>query len=154
MLWFFRLPVVLYRPGMPGYERPLGLRCIMITTKGRRTGKSHIVMLDLVGHDPAWDRYYVQPGWGRNCDWVKNVEAHSVIEVQIGRQRFQAKVTDVSGSEGGDWIFRFMKARPLQTRLIGEKILGVRLKGRSDEEVRALTNGLMVFALVPLEPKA
>ncbi len=154
MLWFFRLPVVLYRLGMPGYECLFGLRWIMITTKGRRTGKSHMVILDLVGHDPACGRYYVQPGWGRNCDWVKNIEAHSVIEVQIGRKRFQAKATDVSGPEGGEWIFRFIKAHPLLTRLIGEKILGVRLKGRSDEEVRALTNGLMVFALVPLELKA
>ena len=145
---FFRLPVAIYRLGLPGYERLFGQRWILVTTTGRRTGRPHAVMLDLVGHDTTPGRYCIQSGWGRSVDWVRNIEAQPLVEAQLGRRRFTARVVDVSGAEGAEWALRFMKARPLQSRLMAKSMLGLELG--SDEEVRAwLRDKAVVFGLDP-----
>ncbi len=150
LLWFLRLPIAIYRLGLPGYERLFGQRWIVVTTKGRRTGKPHAVMLDIVGHDPTTRRYYVQPGWGRRSAWVRNIEAHPFIEAQIGRQQFKAKVVDVSGAEGAEQVQRFLKAHPLQSRIVAKFMLGLELEAQSEEELREwIMKNLAVFGLDP-----
>ena len=145
---FFRLPVAIYRLGLAGYERLFGQRYILVTTKGRRTGRPHAVMLDLVGHKPTTGRYYIQSGWGRSVDWVRNIEAHSSVEAQLGRQRFTAQVVDVSGAEGAEWVLSFMKDHPLQSRLMAKFMLG--LEVGSEEEMREwITDNAVVFGLDP-----
>jgi deazaflavin-dependent oxidoreductase (nitroreductase family) len=121
---FLRPPYIFLRLGLLGYERFIGQRWIAITTKGRRSGKPHTVLLDLVGHDPALDRYYIQPGWPRGSDWVRNIEADPMVDAQVGRQRFRGRVVRVEGPEGAQWAYRYAKEHPINSFLIGKLMLG------------------------------
>jgi deazaflavin-dependent oxidoreductase (nitroreductase family) len=149
-LWLVGLPAIPYRLGFPGYERIFGLQWMLITTKGRRTGKPRTVLLDLVGHDPATGRYYVQPGQ-RTAGWVHNVQAHPFVEAQVGRKCFRARVVDASGPEGARWVFDFAKRHPLQTRLV-ERLLPELAppKGSDAEIIDWLAKHVLVFALDPI----
>src|SRR5262245_39433632 len=98
----FRLPVQLYERRFRGYDRLFNREWILLTTTGRKTGRPHRVMLDLVGHDPSTKRYYIQPGWGRRCDWVRNIEVHSEVQAQVGSDAFRARALNVSGPEGAE----------------------------------------------------
>ncbi|MGH7822085.1 MAG: nitroreductase family deazaflavin-dependent oxidoreductase [Candidatus Binatia bacterium] len=123
---FLRPPYLFHRLGLLGWERFLGQEWIVITTVGRRTGRPHTVMLDLVGHDPTGGRYYVQPGWPGGSDWVRNVEASPRVEAQVGRERFAGRVVRVPGDEGAEWAYRFARKHPIHSFLIGRLILGWR----------------------------
>jgi deazaflavin-dependent oxidoreductase (nitroreductase family) len=145
---FLRLNLAVYRFVLPGYERAFGKSWMVVTTKGRRTGKPHRVLLDVVGHDPATNRYYIQPGEGRRCDWVRNIEAEPLVDVQIGRRRFRARVVDVSGAEGAHWLFAFAKRHPLQTSFVTWLMPDLKPPNGSDEDIKAwIAAHLLVFAL-------
>ena len=146
---FFRQPIYIYDCGFPGYERLFGQHWLLLTTKGRKTGKSHRVMLDLVGHDTEKKRYYIQPGWGRQSDWVKNIEGNPEVEAQVGKESFRARITEVSGSEGAEWLYRFRRQHPIQSWFVSKFMLGIRPPATQDETViRAwLAKNFIVFAL-------
>ena len=93
----FRIPLRLHRAGIRGLERVLGIDWIVLTTTGRRSGKPHAVMLDVVGHDAASDTYYLQPADGRRADWVRNVAANPVVTAEVGGRRFRARVQSRCG---------------------------------------------------------
>src|SRR5262249_23230184 len=67
----FRAPLLLYRLGLGGLERLIGIEWIVLTTRGRRTGNSHSVMLDVIAHDAVSGTYYVQPADERRTHWVR-----------------------------------------------------------------------------------
>jgi deazaflavin-dependent oxidoreductase (nitroreductase family) len=148
MRLFLRTPVRIYK-ALPGYERLFGQRWILVTTKGRRSGRPHSVMLDLVGHDEVRNCYYVLPGWGRRSDWVKNIEAHPRVDAQVGRVRFSARVRDASGSEGADWMTRFMKAHPIMSIFAG-MLMGMPREMLAESEFRQRLEAQLIFALEPV----
>ena len=148
---FLRINLNLYRFVLPGYERAFGKQWMVVTTKGRRTGKPHHVLLDVVGRDPVTTRYYVQPGEGRRCDWVRNIEAAPIVDVQLGRRRFRARAVDVSGPEGAEQVLAFARRNPLQTLLVSWLMPDLKPPGGSDEEIKAwCATHLLVFGLDPL----
>ena len=148
--WFFRTPMPFYRY-LPGFERIYGFQWILLTTKGRRTGRPRQVLLDLVAHDPVTDRYYVQPGWGRECHWVRNIEADPFVEAQIGRKHFRARVIDVSGPEGGAYVYAFARKHPILTAFVSWLIPSMALpKGSEAERKEWYSKHLLVFAVVPI----
>ncbi len=150
LLWFLRTPLPFYRY-LPGFERIYGFRWILLTTKGRRTGKPRPVLLDLVGHDPITNRYYVQPGWGRACAWVRNIEADPFVEAQIGRKRFRARVIEVSGPEGAAYVFAFARRHRFETAIISWLIPSLAPPKGSEAEVKEwYSKKLLVFAVVPI----
>ena len=82
--WLYRLPILLQHVGIRGVERVLGIDWLLLTTTGRRSGKPHVVILDVVGHDARSDAYYVQPADGRRADWVRNVAANPAVTAETG----------------------------------------------------------------------
>ncbi len=143
-----QLPVALYRL-VPGWETLFGKRWMLVTTTGRRTGKPRSVLLDVVGHDRASGRYYVQPG-RREADWVRNVIAHPFVRVQIARTHFDAQVIDVSGPEGAEHVFAFAQKHRLQSRLVEWLMPELKPPKGSEAEVkRWLAEHVLMFALAP-----
>lgn len=143
----FRAPLLLHRLGIRGIERVLGIDWIVVTTRGRRTGRLHTVMLDVVGHDPANDTYYVQPADGRRADWVRNVAAEPEVEVEVRGRRFRAHVTDVTGPEGAEVVLRFIRGHPWYARLIVWFVGYVDDVSVPDAELRAQLERTPVLAI-------
>lgn len=63
----FRLPIWLFRLHL-GWL--LGGRFLLLTHKGRTSGKLHQTVLEVLQHDQIHDTYAVFSGWGEQSDWV------------------------------------------------------------------------------------
>jgi deazaflavin-dependent oxidoreductase (nitroreductase family) len=85
LAWFFRLPVVLYRLGLADQ---LGRSTLLLTTRGRKTGRPRTTPLNYVAEG---DVTYVLSGMGPSSDWLRNLQADPQVQVQVGRRRFAAR---------------------------------------------------------------
>jgi deazaflavin-dependent oxidoreductase (nitroreductase family)/HAD superfamily hydrolase (TIGR01509 family) len=65
----------------------LGRMFLLLTTRGRRSGLPRITPLqyESVGRD-----FYLGSARGLRADWVRNIQAHSQVEVRVGRRCFAA----------------------------------------------------------------
>ena len=145
--WLFRIPLLLHRAGIRGVERVLGIDWIVLTTTGRRSGRPHVVMLDVVGHHTPGDVYYVQPADGRRADWVRNVAANPTVTAEVGGRTFRARVDDVTGAEGAEVVLHFIRMHPLYARVIVWFVRYVDRVDVPDDELRRALATTPVFAI-------
>lgn len=78
----------------------LGRRFLRLTHIGRRTGRRHRTMLEVIGTRPADEEFVVIAGLGRSAEWYRNLQAHGAVEVAVGRQRFRPEHRILSDGEG------------------------------------------------------
>ena len=119
-----------------------------ITTKGRRTGKLHSVLIDVVEHDSEKEVYYISSAYGAGADWVKNIRATPVFDVQVGRRRFRAESIQVSGEIGGKLLFSYIDEHRDYVKGL-YKMMGVDLDVLSEEELMEVLEKEMVLAITP-----
>ncbi len=87
-LWYlFRVPVYLYRWHL-GWL--FGHRCLMLSHTGRRTGLRRYTVLEVVEYLKQGPEVVVANGFGPDCDWVRNIQAHADEDVTVGLQHFAA----------------------------------------------------------------
>ncbi len=87
-LWYlFRAPVYLYRWHL-GWL--FGHRCLMLSHTGRRTGLRRYTVLEVVEYLKQGPEVVVANGFGPDCDWVRNIQAHADEDVTVGLQHFAA----------------------------------------------------------------
>lgn len=151
----FRLPLLLDRIGARAVERIVtrivGVEWIVLETVGRRSGRPHTVVLDVVGHDPARDVYYVQPAYGRRSDWVRNAIAQPDVAARVGERRVRARVREATGGEGADVVLRFLRAHPWYARVVVWFVGYVERIDRPDDELRRELETTPVFAVELLD---
>jgi deazaflavin-dependent oxidoreductase (nitroreductase family) len=83
----FRIPVYFYRWRL-GWL--FGRRLLLLTHIGRRTGHRHQTVLEVVEYRTQGPEVVVVNGFGRDSDWVRNIEAKGGEEVLVGSQQFAA----------------------------------------------------------------
>ena len=147
MRTLYRLPLLLRRYGIRGYERLLGVQWLALTTTGRRSGRPHTVMLDVVGRDVAGG-WYVQPSKPR-AHWVLNARANPDIRVEVDGSACAANAIEVTGDEGADVVLRFIRAHPLYARLVVWLVGYTPTVDVPDEVLRERLREVVVFALRP-----
>jgi deazaflavin-dependent oxidoreductase (nitroreductase family) len=88
LMWYlFRGPVYLYR----WHLGPLfGHRVMLLEHTGRRTGRRRRTVLEVVEYRKSGPEVVVANGFGRDSDWVRNIEAAHGEEVTVGSQHFAA----------------------------------------------------------------
>jgi deazaflavin-dependent oxidoreductase (nitroreductase family) len=87
--WFFRLPVALYRVGL---AEQLGRSTLLLTTRGRKSGRARVTPLNYWAEGEVT---YVLSGMGRGSDWLKNLQVDPLVQVQVGRRRFDARAETI-----------------------------------------------------------
>jgi deazaflavin-dependent oxidoreductase (nitroreductase family) len=145
----FRTPLVLHHMGVRGIERLLGIDWMLLTTTGRKTGRPHEVMVDVVGHDDASGSYYVSPADVRS-DWVRNVRARPEVDAAVRGRRFHARVEDVTGPEGARVMLRFIREHQRYARIVMWFVGLVADVDASDQELDAQLRTAIVFAIRPV----
>lgn len=94
---FMRVHVALYRAtgGRLG-GRGAGRQFLLLTTTGRKTGLRYVVPLEY--HTDGRIPYIVASNYGRPRPpaWYLNLQAHPLVEIQIGRRREPAMATTAS----------------------------------------------------------
>jgi len=119
-----------------------------ITTIGRRTGKPHSVLVDVVEHDSEKDVYYVSSAYGAGADWVKNMKANPVFDVQVGRRQFKTESEQVSGEIGSKLLFRYINEHRDYVKGL-YKMMGIDLDVLTVEELMEVLEKEMVLTITP-----
>lgn len=88
----------------------LGGRFLVLIHRGRRTGRVHRTVLEVVNHEPRTATYHVVSGWGPRAEWYRNVVECPTVELMIGTRHVPAMASRVSRDEA-DRIFRDYAAR-------------------------------------------
>jgi deazaflavin-dependent oxidoreductase (nitroreductase family) len=94
----------------------LGHRCLMITHRGRKTGRLRQTVLEVVSYDPSIQECIVMSGYGTQSDWYRNIQAHPAIEVQVGRQRYMPQQRMLSEEETRARLEVYQRDHPLLFR--------------------------------------
>ena len=122
--WFLRLPLFLYRWNCGAL---LGNRFLLLIHVGRRTGRRHETVLEVLEYRKEGPEAVVMCGFGPTADWLRNIRAASDPVVVIGSRRFVAgyRVLDVDEAvnvmNGYERRNRFMTPvlRAVLSRLLG-----------------------------------
>jgi deazaflavin-dependent oxidoreductase (nitroreductase family) len=93
--------------GQKGHEWRKGVHTLLLTTRGRRSGKLRRTAL-IYGRDG--DRYLVVASIGgaaRHPAWYLNLVEHPEVQVQVGADRFAARAR-TAGAEEKPRLWRLM----------------------------------------------
>lgn len=138
----FRLPLVLYRIGL-GDLVPTQ---ILLTTIGRKSGKPHRVIVDIIGGDKTKGIHYVSAAFGPHSDWYLNLKANPTVQAQIGRRKFTARAIILPLKEAEDLLVEFVRLHRRYARVM-MRVIGVGTS-LSEDEVRALASQMPVVAIL------
>ncbi len=115
-----RLPILLYRLRL-GWL--LGGRFLLLTHVGRKTGLQRRTMLEVVHHDADSATYFVAAAWGEKAQWLRNIQAHSQVEVTVGRRSSGAIARAVSQEEAERVLETYARQHRIAMRVLG-RVLG------------------------------
>lgn len=108
MKWIFKFPILLSKLGLASLMGPWVL---ILTTKGRRTGKLRRTPVEYQ-YDRDHDRYYLMAGWAGNTDWYRNLRREPRVSVQVGSRRFYAIAEPVPDDETATRMLALTSERP------------------------------------------
>ena len=125
----------------------LGHRFLMITHIGRKTGRRRQTVLEVIHYDPTTQECIVMAGYGTQSDWYRNMQAHPVVEVQVGRQCYTSKPRMLSSEETLHVLEEYQRHHPWAFREMMH-FVGYAYNG-TPEELHAIS---LVFRGVALCP--
>lgn len=145
-----RLPVVVYQLGLGGL---FGHRFLMLTHRGRKSGRLRQTVLEVVRYDPHTRESTVVSGWGERADWYRNLQASPSIAVETGGNRYVPTFRVASPDEAYAAIKDYDQDFPTPLRPIARSIvrrLGFDVAG-SEEARRAHAAKLLFVIFSPRE---
>jgi deazaflavin-dependent oxidoreductase (nitroreductase family) len=119
-LAFMRLPRPLFHHG---WGRLLGHTFLLITHRGRKSGKRRETVAMALTYDPETRETVVCSAWGPNAEWMRNLRAHPALEIQIGRERYVPEQHFLSEDEAVAVGLEFRRRHPRRFRVLAT-ILG------------------------------
>ena len=147
--WLFRLPAWLYR-WRCGWL--LGHRFLLLAHVGRRTGRRHATVLEVLEYREPAREAVVMSGFGHRANWLRNIDARPGYAITIGRCRFIAAHRRLMTAEAITVIANYERRHRLAApvvRLVLSRLLGWPYRGRQGERER-LTAQLPLVAFRPL----
>ena len=146
--WLLRAPVHLYHWRI-GWL--LGRRFLLLIHMGRRSGKRHETVLEVMEYREAAAEAVVMSGFVRNADWLRNIQAAPACEVVIGSRRFAAAYRLLGADEAvcvvAGYERRHRLTRPL-IRAVLSYLVGWRYRGRCSDR-RRLVSQLPLVSFAP-----
>jgi deazaflavin-dependent oxidoreductase (nitroreductase family) len=142
------MSVYLYRSHL---GRLLGNRFLLLTHIGRHSGLRRQTVLEVIEYRKEGPEAVVMSGFGRNSNWLRNIEANHNEEVTIGSRHFLSSHRFLSENEAID-VFRNYEQRnrflvPVVVWVLS-RLLGWRYYG-SEASRRRLANQLPLLAFRP-----
>jgi deazaflavin-dependent oxidoreductase (nitroreductase family) len=109
------LPKVLYRLRL---ESLLGHRFLLLTHRGRRTGRLYQTVVEVVRWDGERREAIVMSGWGRRANWFRNVQAGGAVEIRLARERFRPEVRVLEPEEGASVLADYERRNRLAVPVV------------------------------------
>ncbi len=111
----FRAPVWLYRWGL-GWL--LGSRFLLLTHKGRKSGRLYDTVIEVIKHDPTARTYYVVSGFGKRADWFRNIQKTPDVTITVGRRRMPARARVLPTDEAVAVLKDFIRRHPVEVKFM------------------------------------
>jgi len=89
-----------------------GLKVVLMTTRGAKSGKLRKAPLMRVEHDGVYVAVGSNSGGPKNPVWYYNVKAHPQVELQDGSVNKDYEAREVFGDEKAAWWQRAVEAWP------------------------------------------
>ena len=86
MRWVLSLPLAAYRLHLGCL---LGYRFLVVTHKGRISGRIHRSVVEVVRYDRLTGEAFVITPWPKTAHWYRNILANPAAEVWIGGDRYK-----------------------------------------------------------------
>lgn len=141
-----RLPIWLYRMKL-GWL--LGNRFLMMAHKGRKSGRLHETVVEVVRYDKDTDTYYVVSGWGEKSDWYQNIQRSPDVIVKVGRRKFQAQARFIPLEKAIEVMAAYTREHALAFRELSSLFLGDRMQPGMDA-ARLLAKKMPMVAFHPM----
>ena len=141
----FRLPIYLYRMHLGGL---LGNRFLMLTTIGRKSGKPHKTIIEVVSYDKQTREYTIASGWGVKSDWYRNLRNNPDVLVNVGRREYRATAEQLSTSDAEMMLLKYAHNHPLAFRELARLMSGSSAK--NTEETCLLAQDIPIITLHPV----
>lgn len=110
-----RAPSWLARHGL-GWT--LGTRFLVVTHRGRRSGRVLHTPLEVVDRVPGTGELLVISAWGDEADWLRNIRAHPALEIAVGGHRFVPRQRFLGEDEALVALRRYRRRHPLAFRAL------------------------------------
>lgn len=143
-----RAPVYLYRWRM-GWL--LGKRFMLLSHIGRRSGLPRHTVLEVMEYSHEGPEMVVMSGFGRNSDWLRNIESSPDVRVIVGARSFAASHRFLSDGEAVDVVKNYERKNHLAIlllRFVLSRLLGWRYRGSAEDRER-LVKQLPLIAFRP-----
>ncbi|MBL0887243.1 nitroreductase family deazaflavin-dependent oxidoreductase [Myceligenerans indicum] len=144
----FAVPNLLYRCGLGSL---LGHRFVQLTHVGRRSGRSHTTVLEVVRYDHATGETFVVAAFGKHSDWLLNITSGSGVRVSFGKTPRAASYRVVPTDEAAE-VFAGYERRNRLLMPVARPLLG-RFSGfeyhSTDADRRRLFETLPMLAFLP-----
>jgi deazaflavin-dependent oxidoreductase (nitroreductase family) len=137
------LPTLLFRARL-GWV--LGKRFLLLHHNGRRSGRLHTTVLEVVARNESTSSYYVAAGLGDRADWYQNLLVHPDVEIEVGLRRSRAIAERLPAPESEAVLAAYARDHPLAYRSLG------RLFGFHSTTARALAERFPIVRLHTTEP--
>ena len=128
-----RLPIWFYRAHL-GWL--LGNRFLMLTHTGRKSGKSHQTVIEVVQYKKDTDTYFVVSGWGEKADWYQNIHKTPSVTIHTGRRTFQSQAEFIPVENAIEIVETYVHDHPAAFRELSGLFLGEHGKPSNDAPER------------------
>jgi deazaflavin-dependent oxidoreductase (nitroreductase family) len=147
--FFLQVPVFLYRWNLGGL---LGRRFLLLIHIGRRTGIRRQTVLEVLEYRDDGPEFIVMSGFGRNADWLRNIEARRTAEIIVGSQRLTVAHRFLSEEEAIEALHHYEYRNRFMAsviRCVLSRLAGWRYRS-SETDRRRLVQQLPLLAFRPL----
>ncbi len=124
----------------------VGRLILLLTTTGRRTGRKRVTALQ---YEVVAGEYWLGSSRGMQADWVRNLVANPIVEIQVRSRRFQGRAEAVDDAQRvADFLELRLERHP---RMIGRILLMEGLPARpSRQQLVAYAAHLALVIVRPL----
>jgi deazaflavin-dependent oxidoreductase (nitroreductase family) len=129
-----RAPIWLYRLHL---GRLLGHHALLLTHRGRTTGKARQAVLEVVHYDPVTRESVVFAGWRGETDWYRNLHANPALRVQTAGTSYAPVQRFLSPEETERNLAAYVARYPWLSRRFLARIFGLTLDDTPDGLARA-----------------
>lgn len=116
----------------------LGNRSLLLTHIGRRSSRRYHTVLEVIDYRPTGPEFVVMSGFGREADWLRNIEAGPAC-IAVGTQKFAAAHRLLGENEAVDVVQKYERRNrflSLIIRIVLSRLLGWNYKSTDSDRHR------------------
>jgi deazaflavin-dependent oxidoreductase (nitroreductase family) len=125
--------------------RIVGAPIVILTNRGRRTGKLYRTPVEAIVEDRDGGEIVVSPMRGERGDWYRNVLAGGLVETSLKGETFTPAWRQLPEAEREQALRRYLDEHPLYRRIVLRTL--VRLHGLAGEPSAAVAAAVPMLAL-------